>query len=77
MRRGDFALLDCSEAADPDMRTVIAFSRSLDGVTLHCAINLGSAPARLQNTAWFKGETLLGGLDGDTLPPFGCVVTVR
>lgn len=74
LRRGDFSLIDCGEATDADQCSVVAFSRSLDGATLNCAVNLGPQPARLQNADCFKGETLLGGIEGDVLPAFGCVV---
>lgn len=74
LRRGDFALLDCAEVADAEARTVMAFSRSLDGVTLNCAVNLGPAPARLRNAQCLAGKTLFGRLEGNVLPAFGCVV---
>lgn len=74
---GDFALLDAGEACAPHERAVIAFARSHEGVSLHCAINLGPEPRRLNQAQLFTGEPLYGAMTEDTLAPFEAIVVRR
>ena len=71
---GDFKLLDVGEDSAPHEQQVIAFTRTHDGRTLHCAVNLGPEKRRLQKTAPFQGKALYGKLEGDELDGFAAVV---
>ena len=75
LRRGNFALLDVQEDAPDAKRSVIAFRRTLDATTLHCAINLGPQPRRLGQKNFFAGDVLYGQLENDVLPPFAGIIT--
>lgn len=75
LARGSFAVLDAGEQADPSARTVVAFARTSESTTVHCAVNLGPDARRLQNATLFKGKALYGGLDDGVLGPFEAIVT--
>ncbi|MBT7065352.1 MAG: DUF3459 domain-containing protein [Verrucomicrobia bacterium] len=75
LRRGTTVLLDVGEACPQHQRTVVAFERELNGITLCCAVNMGPQARTLKNVSALKGETLYGRLDGGTLNPFEAVVT--
>ena len=77
LTQGDFRLADVGEACAPAERSVVAFERSLSGVTLLCGVNLGPEPRVLKNADAFRGKLLYGGLAESRLGPFQAVVVQR
>ncbi len=74
LTRGAFSWIDVGEHAPAGSRTVVAFDRRLNGSVVRCAVNLGPEPRQLECADRFKGPTLYGLLDDDTLAPFAAIV---
>lgn len=72
--RGEFSILDVGEHCREKKRNIVAFSRTYEGVILHCAVNLGPDSRRMTRAGLFSGEFLYGALDGNSLRAFSAVV---
>ncbi len=72
---GDFTLIDVGEVCDTKDRCVVAFARTHEGTTLHCAVNLGPEPRECTRAEAFAGDALYGRLAGKTLAGFAAIVT--
>lgn len=76
LTRGTFELWDAGEVCEPAQRSVVAFTRTHEGVTLRCAVNMGPEDRTLRQAGPLRnGTAVYGGLDGDTLKAFQAVVT--
>lgn len=71
---GDFNMLDLEEQCNVPDRCIVAFARSHNDVTLHCAINLGPEIRTVQRADLLQGPMLYGQWDGRALSPFSAVV---
>lgn len=70
--RGDWQPLEVGEDARPAHRTVVAFTRSVPGETLHALFNLGHEDRTLSHPP--AGRRVYGAVGRYTLPAFSCRV---
>ncbi len=72
LQQGDWNAIEVDEqAADPD-KTVVAFSRSLNGDVLSCLFNLGHEKRDLKQVP--QGKVVYGQMESNSMAPFSTVI---